>query len=158
MFKIVYRCLPALMAIALAQTSPAALAAPAQTEGISTVGTANQAKAKPAPAKKSRLDHTGRRQIGNASYYSSRFNGRKMANGERMHPNSNAAASRTLPLGTTARVTNLENGRSAVVVIKDRGPFVGGRIVDVSRGTARQLDMIDDGVVRVEVRPIELPS
>lgn len=69
----------------------------------------------------------------------------------------NNAASRTLPLGTTARVTNLDNGRSALVVIKDRGPYTSGRIVDVSPSTAEQLDMVEDGVVPVAVEPIALP-
>src|SRR4029453_11949797 len=85
------------------------------------------------------LDHTGQPQVGKASYYAKFFAGRKMANGEAMRPEPNNAASRTLPLGTTARGTNLENGRSAVVESKDRGPYVEGRIVDVSPGTAHAL-------------------
>jgi rare lipoprotein A len=92
-----------------------------------------------------------------ASYYADFFAGRKMANGEPMRPQSNNAASRTLPLGTTAIVTNLENGRSAEVEIKDRGPYVVGRIIDVSPGTARELGMLEDGVVRVEVVPLSVP-
>jgi len=99
-----------------------------------------------------------RKQKGKASYYAGFFAGRKMANGEPMRPESNNAASRTLPLGTTAIVTNLENGRSAEVEIKDRGPYVSGRIIDVSPGTARQLGMLEDGVVRVEVIPLSVPS
>jgi rare lipoprotein A len=98
------------------------------------------------------------RQTGKASYYAKFFAGRKMANGEPMRPESNNAASRTLPLGTTAIVTNLENGRSAEVEIKDRGPYVNGRIIDVSPGTARELGMLEDGVVRVEVVPLSIPS
>jgi rare lipoprotein A len=97
------------------------------------------------------------RQTGKASYYADFFAGRKMANGEPMRPQSNNAASRTLPLGTTAIVTNLENGRSAEVEIKDRGPYVDGRIIDVSPGTARELGMLEDGVVRVEVVPLSVP-
>jgi rare lipoprotein A len=96
------------------------------------------------------------RQTGKASYYAKFFAGRKMANGEPMRPESNNAASRTLPLGTTAIVTNLENGRSAEV--EDRGPYVNGRIIDVSPGTARELGMLEDGVVRVEVVPLSIPS
>lgn len=103
------------------------------------------------------LDRSGRAQIGKGSFYADFFAGRTMANGEPFRLDTNNAASRTLPFGTTARVTNLENGRSAVVVIKDRGPYVEGRIVDVSPSTARQLDMLDDGVVAVEVVPIALP-
>jgi rare lipoprotein A len=98
------------------------------------------------------------RQVGKASYYADFFEGRRMANGERYDPDSNVAASRTLPLGTTARVTNLDNGRSAVVVIKDRGPYVDGRIVDLTPRTAGQLDMLEDGVVPVEVQPLSMPG
>jgi len=100
----------------------------------------------------------GKKQTGKASYYSHRFSGRKMADGTRMDPRSNAAASKTLPLGTKARVRNLDNGKSAVVEIKDRGPYVRGRILDVSPGTARQLGMGKDGIARVEVEAIALPA
>jgi rare lipoprotein A len=105
----------------------------------------------------SAADRTGRPQVGKASYYAPYFAGRTMANGEPMQPRSNNAASRTLPLGTKALVTNLENGRSAVVEIKDRGPYVKGRIIDLSPATAARLGMLDDGVVPVEVLPLQLP-
>ena len=65
-------------------------------------------------------DHSGRVQHGKASYYGHEFDGRTMANGRRFRPNSKAAASKTLPLGTTARVTNLHNGRSTTVRVEDR--------------------------------------
>jgi len=81
-----------------------------------------------------------------------------MANGERFDVNSNSAASRTLPLGTTARVTNLENGRTATVEIEDRGPRPRGRILDVSPRTADALAMRRDGTARVEIAPIEVPQ
>jgi len=97
-------------------------------------------------------------QVGKASYYAQRFAGRKMANGEPMRPQSNNAASRTLPLGTHALVTNLENGRSAEVVIKDRGPYVNGRIIDVSPRTAEVLGMVEDGVATVKVVPLYVPA
>ena len=75
-----------------------------------------------------------------------------------MDPHGDNAASRTLPLGTVARVTNLENGRSAVVTIKDRGPYVKGRIVDLSPATARQVGITPDkGLARVQVAPIVVP-
>lgn len=94
-------------------------------------------------------------QRGQASYYHPRnFTGRPMANGEPFDPNSNSAASRTLPLGTVAEVTNLRNGESRRVVIEDRGPYVGGRIIDVSPRIATELGMRDEGVVPVEVRPV----
>lgn len=104
------------------------------------------------------LDRTGKPRQGKASYYGDEFAGRKMADGTPMDPESNIAASRTLPIGTTARVTNLENGKSAVVEIRDRGPYVEGRIVDVTPSVAEQLGMKEKGVARVEVAPIAVPQ
>ena len=103
-------------------------------------------------------DNSGKTRTGKASFYSHRLAGNKMANGARMDPNSNNAASKTLPLGTRARVTNLSNGKSAVVVIKDRGPHVKGRIVDLSPATAKMIGAGKQGVVPVEVTPIEAPQ
>jgi rare lipoprotein A len=80
-----------------------------------------------------------------------------MADGTPMNPHANIAASKTLPLGTKVQVTNLENGKSSTVEIRDRGPYVDGRIIDLSTGVAEKLDMIEPGVVPVEVKPIELP-
>jgi rare lipoprotein A len=98
-------------------------------------------------------------QVGKASIYSKRFAGRKMADGERMDPNDNNAASKTLPLGTKALVTNLENGKSAMVTIEDRGPHVPGRIVDLSPATAEKIGLTHkQGVAPVEVKPVELPG
>jgi rare lipoprotein A len=103
--------------------------------------------------------HRATKQVGKASIYSHRFAGRKMANGERMDPKGDNAASKTLPLGTRARVTNLETGKSALVTIEDRGPFVPGRIVDLSPATAAQIGLSrKDGVAPVEVVPVELPG
>ncbi|PWS37659.1 septal ring lytic transglycosylase RlpA family lipoprotein [Falsiroseomonas bella] len=99
-------------------------------------------------------------QRGEASYYHPhRFTGRRMANGDRFDPRSNAAAHRTLPLGTVVEVTNLENGTRQVVVIEDRGPYARGRILDVSPHTAEQLDMIEDGTATVRLRTVgRLPN
>jgi rare lipoprotein A len=100
-----------------------------------------------------------KRQVGKASFYADRFAGRKMANGKPMDPNQDNAASRTLPLGTKARVTNLETGRSAVVTIEDRGPYVDGRIVDLSPATAQKIGLEKkQGLAPVEVVPLEVPS
>ena len=104
------------------------------------------------------LDHSGREQKGRASYYSHRFTNRKMANGEQFDPQSNVAASKTLPIGTTARVTNPQNGKSAVVKIEDRGPFVAGRVVDVTPKVAQELDIEKQGVASVVVAPISVPQ
>ena len=85
-----------------------------------------------------------------ASDYSQKFAHRKMADGRPMNPQSNAAASKTLPLGTTAKVTNLQNARSATVKIQDRGPHVAGRVIDASPVVAEQLDLRKQGAARVE--------
>lgn len=94
-------------------------------------------------------------QRGIASYYHpERFTGRPMANGVRFDPNSNSAAHRSLPFGTVVEVTNLRNGRSRIVVIEDRGPFIAGRIIDLSPRIAGELGMLEAGLAQVEVRPI----
>lgn len=100
-----------------------------------------------------------KRQVGKASFYGREFFGRKMANGRRMDPNDDNAASRTLPLGTRALVTNLDTGRSAVVTIEDRGPYVDGRIVDLSPATAEKIGLQRrQGLAPVEVVPLEVPE
>jgi len=90
-------------------------------------------------------------QTGLASYYADKFHGRQTASGEIFDMNAMTAAHRTLPFGTKVRVTNLENGKKAVLRINDRGPFVEGRIIDVSLRGARELDFVAEGVVRVRV-------
>ncbi len=75
-----------------------------------------------------------------------------------MNPNANVAASKTLPLGSVATVTNLDNGKTATVKIEDRGPYVRGRVVDLAPKVADQLDLRKKGVVPVEVKPITLPQ
>lgn len=110
------------------------------------------------PQTRPQLDRTGHRRFGKASFYAPMFAGRKMADGTRMRPTSNNAASRTLPLGTTAKVTNLETGKTAVVTIHDRGPYVAGRILDLSPATARDIGLDRrTGVTRAEVAPIAIP-
>jgi rare lipoprotein A len=104
------------------------------------------------------LDRSGHMRRGKASYYARQFSGRKMADGTTMQPQSNNAASKTLPLGTTAKVTNLETGQSAVVTIRDRGPYIKGRIVDLSPSTAKEIGIDHkNGVAKVEVAPIVVP-
>lgn len=104
-----------------------------------------------------KLDRTGKPRKGKASYYGREFYGKKMANGKAMNPRSNVAASKTLPLGTKAKVTNLNTGKSAVVDIEDRGPYVDGRIVDLSPKVAEELEIKKKGVAPVEVDPIFVP-
>jgi rare lipoprotein A len=104
------------------------------------------------------IDNSGRRQQGQASYYAKKFDGRKMANGEPLRLTSNAAASKSLPLGTVARVTNIKNGRSAVVEIQDRGPFRQGGVVDLTPSVASQLGLKRAGLAPVIVSPISIPQ
>lgn len=89
---------------------------------------------------------------GKASFY---WEGRKTANGERFRPGGLTAAHRTLPFGTKVRVTNLRNGRSVVVRINDRGPFIKGRSIDLSRGAATVIGMLGQGVAPVRVAVAE---
>ena len=106
----------------------------------------------------SKPDLSGRKRVGTASFYAKKFSGRKMADGTRMDPTRDVAASKTLPLGTTAKVTNLETGKSAVVTINDRGPYVKGRIVDLSPAIAQRVGLTrEGGVAKVEVAPIAVP-
>ena len=105
-----------------------------------------------------KTDRAGRKQLGKASYYAKKFAGRKMADGTPMEPGSNSAAHRTWPFGTTARVTNLDTGASATVVIRDRGPHVAGRIIDLSPSTAMEIGITPrHGVGRVEVEAMGMP-
>jgi len=90
-------------------------------------------------------------QVGHASWYALTS---KTASGERMNPNALTAAHRSLPFGTKVLVQNLNNGRSVVVRINDRGPFVGGRIIDVSKAAAAQIGMLQSGTAKVRIIPI----
>ena len=90
-------------------------------------------------------------QIGLASWYGAKHHGKQTANGEIFDVNRLTAAHKTLPLPSLVRVTNLENGRQIVVRVNDRGPFVAGRIIDVSRAVARELGFLSDGTARVRV-------
>lgn len=128
--------------------------------GLLTMGCAQSAEgdapaviAAPAPDQHRAV---GAAQVGVASYYARHFTGRRMANGARFDPQSNTIAHRTLPFGTTVRVTNLHNGRTATGVVLDRGPWTRGRIVDLSPRLAHNLDMIRSGVAQVEVVPVEV--
>ncbi|MGL4635997.1 MAG: septal ring lytic transglycosylase RlpA family protein [Beijerinckiaceae bacterium] len=91
-------------------------------------------------------------QTGMASYYGPKFHGKKTASGERFNQNAMTAAHRTAPFGSQMKVTNVSNGRSVVVRINDRGPFIRGRIIDVSTTAARQLGLVQRGVGRVRVQ------
>jgi rare lipoprotein A len=98
----------------------------------------------------------GSPQRGQASYYGPEFTGRKMANGRRFNPHSAVVAHRTLPLGTTVLVKNLSNGRATTATVEDRGPFIHGRIVDLTPRLAEHLGMVRQGLAPVEVMPVEV--
>jgi rare lipoprotein A len=98
-------------------------------------------------------------EYGKASFYGGRDIGRATANGERYHASNCTAAHKKLPFNTMVKVTNLKNGKSVLVRINDRGPFVKGRIIDLTVVAARKIEMMSDGIipVRVEVlKPIEV--
>ena len=88
---------------------------------------------------------------GLASYYGESLRGQRTASGERFDPDAFTAAHRSLAFGTCMRVENARNGRSVRVRVNDRGPFVKGRIVDVSQAAARALDFLREGVARVRL-------
>jgi rare lipoprotein A len=90
-------------------------------------------------------------QVGEASFYGDGFHGKKTASGERFDQNDLTAAHPSLPLGTNATVTNLETGNSVEVKINDRGPYVKGRDIDLSKGAAKELGMTKDGVAPVKI-------
>lgn len=93
-------------------------------------------------------------QYGKASYYW-QGQGQKTANGERFNPSSMTAAHRRYPFGTMVRVTNMHNNSSVVLRINDRGPFVRGRIIDVSKAAAKHLGMLKAGIVKVKVEKLQ---
>jgi len=88
---------------------------------------------------------------GLASYYADKFQGRKTASGERFDQNKKTAAHRTLPFGTMVKVTNTKNGKSVTVRINDRGPFVKGRIIDLSRSAFKRIGNPASGVIPVRL-------
>jgi len=94
------------------------------------------------------------RESGGASWYGPGFHGRITASGERFNTNDLTAAHKTLPFGTRVRVTNTANGKSVVVRINDRGPFIQGRIIDLSRAAAERLDMLKSGTADVLVETL----
>ena len=91
-------------------------------------------------------------QKGKASFYAHKFHGRKTASGERLHQDSLTCAHRTYPFGTKLKVYNPANGRSVVVRVTDRGPFVRGRIIDLSWRAAKELGIVSQGVATVFVQ------
>lgn len=91
-------------------------------------------------------------ETGYASYYGDEFNGRKTANGEIFRQSNLTAAHKKLAFGTKVQVTNLANGKSVTVRVNDRGPFVAGRIIDLSKSAAKKIDMVGAGVAKVKIK------
>lgn len=147
---------PAIAACPLLTT--AALAALLAGCAAPTDPPAPQAQPQPQAARPAERPATSARdgkQVGKASIYARRFEGQTMADGTPMSLQGDNAASKTLPLGSKARVKNLETGRSAVVTIQDRGPFVAGRIIDLSPATAAAIGLTSqEGIADVEVTPL----
>ncbi len=96
----------------------------------------------------------GENYDGIASWYGPNFHGKKTSNGETYSMYAHTAAHKTLPMNTIVRVTNKENGKSTIVRINDRGPFVAGRIIDLSNSAAKDIDMVKKGTARVKVEVI----
>ena len=132
------------------------MAKPQPSKAPQTQGTA----ADLAPPAKPHHAKRGFRQVGRASWYGiDSTRGLRTASGERFDPDAFTGAHPSLPFGTVVKVTNLRNGRSADVRINDRGPFSGGRIIDVSYAAAAELGMMGRGTarVRIEVQPRDKP-
>ncbi len=91
------------------------------------------------------------KQQGSASWYGDDFHGKETASGEIYNQNEMTAASKTLPLGTVAKVTNVETGKSVTVKINDRGPYVGNRVMDLSKAAANKIGMKEKGVGKVKI-------
>jgi len=120
-------------------------------------GCARKSKA-PLPAASARPAKIGSAETGIASWYGHPYHGRRAASGEIYDMEQFTAAHRTLPFGTWLQVTNLQNRKVVDVRINDRGPFVGGRIIDLSLAAARVIDMVGPGTARVQLKVIAPPS
>lgn len=103
--------------------------------------------------------HAGEHRLqGIASYYSDYHHGRLTANGERFNMHDLTAAHRTLPLGSKVKVTNLKTGKSVIVKINDRGPYVKGRVIDLSKAAAGNLGILSSGLGQVKIDVIYKPE
>jgi len=111
----------------------------------------NSGQGKPTPPEQGSVTKPLHKEVGEASWYGPGLQGKETANGETFDQKELTAAHPTLPMGTKAKVTNLENGKNVEVRINDRGPFVGDRVIDVSKAVAKKLDMQDDGTTQVKI-------
>ncbi|MCP4326053.1 MAG: septal ring lytic transglycosylase RlpA family protein [Alteromonadales bacterium] len=97
----------------------------------------------------------GHTESGKASYYAMKYQFRKTASGERFNNLATTAAHKKLPFGTKVKVTNIKNGKSIVVKINDRGPFIKGRIIDLTRSAFSSIGNIDSGVISVKIEVVK---
>jgi rare lipoprotein A len=146
------------------------VATPSDTEEDAKRSTSTEVPPRPKPAPKSKpaapkrgvpSDSSGSAiytEEGNASWYGAPFHGRKSSNGETYDMNKMTAAHRTLPFDSMVRVTNLNNGKTAMVRITDRGPFVDNRIIDLSRAAAQEIESIGPGIVPVRIEVLSGPD
>ena len=118
------------------------------------IGTAASNRATAAPVK----NVQNFSQSGKASWYGPGFHGRKTSNGERFNMNALTAAHRTLPLPSYVRVTNLSNNKSIIVRVNDRGPFHGNRVMDLSKGAAKQLGFLGAGMANITINSLDASS
>lgn len=102
-----------------------------------------------------RVDKKAKAQIGNASYYANCMKGRRTASGEICNLRQYTAAHRSWPFGTIMRVTMLQNGKSVLVKVNDRGPFSRGRVVDLSTAAAQKIGLIGPGIAKVKIEKLE---
>lgn len=106
----------------------------------------------------SQLQENRNQQIGIASYYSVKHDNKRTASGEKYHSTNLTAAHKTLAFGTLVKVTNLKNNKSVLVKINDRGPFVKGRVLDLSYAAAKEIDMVRSGMAKVKLEIIDFAS
>ena len=128
------------------------------TADATTVGTTkpkektNKESKKEKKRKKLKTTYLGK---GKASFYSNKFQNRKTANGERFKQSKLTAAHKKLPFGTRVKVTNIRNGKSVIVRINDRGPFIRGRVIDLSRAAFKKIGNTRSGVIRVKLEIVK---
>jgi len=91
-------------------------------------------------------------ETGNASYYADKFEGKKTASGATFHQRKLTAAHKTLPFGTKIKVTNVTTGKTVKVKVNDRGPFVAGRVIDLSKRAAEKIGLVQKGILQVEIK------
>jgi len=104
---------------------------------------------------KSYASNRGYKKTGKASFYAMKFQSRKTASGERFDQSANTAAHKKLPFGTKVKVTNVKNGKSVIVRINDRGPFIRGRIIDLSRSAFSSIGNTSTGVIDVKIKVVD---